>query len=317
MASTQQARTIVVLGATGNQGRGVVRALLQKTSPAFHVRAVTRDIEGSSAKRLVSEFGSTDRLRLVKGDVYDGPSLHSAFKDAYGVFAVTQNRIAGGTVDTEDDMKHELQAGRNIVDAAEACKIQHFVMSSLPNLTTASGGRFTKVYHFDYKHQIEQWARQRLPAVTALLPEDGTVRFCAPVPGNTLADWVDPAYDIGVFVAEVFAVGPEKTKTKTYPVVGPKVRFSDFSDIFTKSTSTPSSFKSSTIDQWGDTVAATVGEGYREDIRQMMQWIAEAPEERICYGTMDKDEDTSWQDLGVKASTFEEWLARTNWKGPE
>lgn len=31
--------------------------------------------------------------------------------------------------------------------------------------------------------------------------EDGTVRFCAPVPGNTLADWVDPAYDIGVFAA--------------------------------------------------------------------------------------------------------------------
>lgn len=170
MASTQQARTIVVLGATGNQGRGVVTALLQKTSPAFIVRAVTRDIEGSSAKRLVTEFGSTDRLRLVKGDVYDSQSLHYAFKDAYGVFAVTQNRIAGGTVDTEDDMKHELQAGRNIVDAAEACKIQHFVMSSLPNLTKASGGRFTKVYHFDYKHQIEQWARQRLPAVTALLP---------------------------------------------------------------------------------------------------------------------------------------------------
>ncbi|KAL2673594.1 hypothetical protein Neosp_012036 [[Neocosmospora] mangrovei] len=286
MASTQQARTIVVLGATGNQGRGVVRALLQKTSPAFNIRAVTRDIEGSSAKRLVTEFGSTDRLRLVKGDVYDAQSLHSAFKDAYGVFAVTQNRIAGGTVDTEDDMKHELQAGKNIVNAAEACKIQHFVMSSLPNLTKASGGRFTKVYHFDYKHQIEQWARQRLPAVTALLPE-------------------------------VFAAGPEKTKSKTYPVVSPKVQFSDFSDIFTKTTSTPSSFKSTTIDQWGDTVAATVGEGYREDIKQMMQWIAEAPEEKICYGTMDPEEDTSWQDLGVRASTFEEWLARTNWKGPE
>ncbi|RSL90032.1 hypothetical protein CEP51_000896 [Fusarium floridanum] len=317
MQSAQQARTIVVLGATGNQGRGVVRALLQKTSPAFNIRAVTRDIEGSSAKRLVSEFGSTDRLLLVKGDVYDAQSLHSAFKDAYGVFAVTQNRIAGGTVDTEEDMKHELEAGRNIVDAAEACNIQHFVMSSLPNLNKASGGRFTKVYHFDYKHQIEQWARQSLPAVTALLPEDGTVRFCAPVPGDTLADWVDPAYDIGVFAAEVFAAGPEKTASKTYPVVSPKLRFSDFSDLYTKTTSSPSSFKSTTIDQWGDTVAATVGEGYREDIKQMMQWIAEAPEEKICYGTMDPKEDTSWQDLGVRASTFEEWLARTNWKGPE
>ncbi|KAJ4324661.1 hypothetical protein N0V84_003785 [Fusarium piperis] len=139
MQSAQQARTIVVLG-------------------------------GPSAHRLVSEFGSTDRLGLVKGDVYDAQSLHSAFNDAYGVFAVTQNRIVGGNIDTKDDMKHELEAGRNIVNAADACKVQHFFMSSLPNLTNASSGHFIKVYHFDYKHQIEQWAWQRLPAVTALLP---------------------------------------------------------------------------------------------------------------------------------------------------
>lgn len=35
----------------------------------------------------------------------------------------------------------------------------------------------------------------------AMVLEDGTVRFCAPVSGDTLADWVDPAYDIGVFAA--------------------------------------------------------------------------------------------------------------------
>ena len=138
----------------------------------------------------------------------------------------------------------------------KACNVQHFVMSSLPNITNASKGRFTKVFHFDNKHKIEQWARDELPAVTALHPgkfvniqicdvdayyirsvlykhamvpvlpasrsaskqessytqdgnesngqitiDDGIVRFCAPIDGNKLADWVDPTYDIGVYAA--------------------------------------------------------------------------------------------------------------------
>lgn len=43
-------------------------------------------------------------------------------------------------------------------------------MSSLPNITNASKGRFTKVFHFDNKHKIEQRARDELLAVTALHP---------------------------------------------------------------------------------------------------------------------------------------------------
>ncbi|KAK7424200.1 hypothetical protein QQZ08_008688 [Neonectria magnoliae] len=327
MASSQQARTIVVLGATGNQGRGVVRALLHKTSPSFHVRAITRDVEGPAAQRLLKDFQLSKRLSVVGADIYDVDSLREAFKSAYGVFAVTQNRLPGQTIDTEDEMRHELTAGRNIVDAAEFCKVQHFVMSSLPNLTLASDGVFTKIYHFDYKHQIEQLARERLPAVTALIPglfytnmmwsqycrteDNGIVRFCAPVSGETLADWVDPGHDVGVFAS----AGPEKTESKIYPVVGPKMKFSEFSDIFSRVTSRSSSFESTRIEEWGATVAATVGKGYEEDIKQMMQWISVAPNDKICYGTMDPENDTSWKDLGVRASTFEEWLARSNWQG--
>jgi hypothetical protein len=43
---------------------------------------------------------------------------------------------------------------------------------------------------------------------------------------------------------------------------------------------THSGSHSSTPDQWGATVAATVGKGYEEDIRQMMQWISVAPDEK-------------------------------------
>ncbi|KAH6897466.1 hypothetical protein B0T10DRAFT_584198 [Thelonectria olida] len=324
MTSAQPARTIVVLGATGNQGRGVVRALLEKSSPSFDVRAITRDIESPAAQRLRDDFqsGGGGRLTLAKGNIYDVDSLRQAFKSAYGVFSVTHNRLPGKTIDTEDQLRHELDAGRNIVEAAEYCKVQHFVMSSLPNLTTASGGVFPKVFHFDYKHEIEQLARKRLFYTNMLWSqycrreEDGTVRFCAPVAGDTLADWVDPGHDIGVFASEAFTAGPGKTGSKTYPVVGPKIPFSEFAKVFSKVTSKPSRFESTTIDEWGSVVAATVGKGYEEDIRQMMQWIAVAPNDKICYGTMSPEDDTSWEDLGVRASTFEEWLARSKWEGP-
>lgn len=147
-----------------------MRALLHKASLSFHVRAITRDVESPAAQRLLQDFQSHGRLSLASANIYDIESLRLAFKGAYGVFAVTHNRLPGKTIDTEDQLRHELAAGSNIVDAAEYCKVEHFVMSSLPNLTTSSGGVFTKVYHFDYKHEIEQLARRQLPAVTALIP---------------------------------------------------------------------------------------------------------------------------------------------------
>lgn len=75
-------------------------------------------------------------------------------------------------------------------------------------------------------------------------------------------------------------------------------------------------FSPSTIDQWGATVAATVGKGYEEDIKQMMEWISVAPDDRLCYGTIKPEDDKSWEDLGVKASTFTEWMDRASWRGP-
>ncbi|RDK42177.1 cinnamoyl-CoA reductase [Aspergillus phoenicis ATCC 13157] len=338
MITSTTPRTVAVLGATGNQGSGVVRALLHKNPhhPApFSVRAVTRDPSSPQAERLRAlypEEEASGRLELVPGDVYDVTSLEHAFDGVWGVFAVTNNRLPGQMIETEEDLKHELVAGKNIVAAAKTSQVHHFVISSLPNLAEASKGRFQKVYHFDHKYQIEQLAKSELAAVTVLRPGlfytnmqwvqycrrngDGVVRFCPPVPGNKAADWTDPSYDIGVYAAEVFSLGPERTASKVYPVVGPRIRFADLPAMFSTMRSRPAIFDPITLDEWGATVARTVGKGYEEDIRQMMEWIAVAPDEKICYGTMDPQEDCSWADLGVRASTFEEWLGRSGWQGP-
>lgn len=158
----KELRVIAVLGATGNQGRGVVKAPLDSPHN-FQVRAITRDPASQAAQDLSALVSHHKGLRLVRGDVYDKQSLLGAFDGAHGVFAMTQNHISGTVSDREEDLRHELEAGRNIVDAAQGAGVGHFVLSSLPDITRASGGRYPKVYmyHFDFKHQIDQWARQR------------------------------------------------------------------------------------------------------------------------------------------------------------
>lgn len=171
MQVEEQPRTIVVLGSTGHQGRGVVDCLLREPGlETCLVRAVTRDIKSDGARQLLQDYQTPDkRLSLITGDVYDPESLQNAFSEAYGVFAVTSEQTSK-RIDKEEDMKHELQAGLNIISAAKLCRVQHFVFSSLPNMKQATGGRFEKMFHMDHKYIIEQWAKRDLSAVTCLLP---------------------------------------------------------------------------------------------------------------------------------------------------
>ena len=73
-------KTIAVIGATGAQGKGVVRELVK--AGAFNVRAITRN-RGQYA-------GEADEV--VQADLTDARSLREAFRDAYGVFVVTNDK---------------------------------------------------------------------------------------------------------------------------------------------------------------------------------------------------------------------------------
>lgn len=108
-------------------------------------------------------------------------------------------------------------------------------------------------------------------------------------------------------------------QTHTYPVVSPKIPFSELPRIFTRKTGIPAYFDPISLDEWGSTVAQAAGKGYERDITEMMEWVALAPDERVCYGTFDAgEEENAREELGpgVRASSFEEWLDRTGWRGP-
>ncbi|MBL7961725.1 NmrA/HSCARG family protein, partial [bacterium] len=125
-------KTIVVIGATGSQGKGVVRALIDQGT--FHVRAVSRNPETYSGQAH----------EAVKADLNDTGSLKNAFKNAYGIFAVT-NFWEGAD---------ELTQGKNAIEAAKEAGVQHFIWSTLPNVESISHSEFD-VPHFSGKAKVD------------------------------------------------------------------------------------------------------------------------------------------------------------------
>src|SRR5262245_10622153 len=74
--------TITVLGGTGQQGGGVVSALLDRGE--FTVRVATRNPTSEPAQALAARG-----VEIVEADLLEPSTLRAAFNGAYGAFLVT------------------------------------------------------------------------------------------------------------------------------------------------------------------------------------------------------------------------------------
>jgi uncharacterized protein YbjT (DUF2867 family) len=79
-----QQRIIAVLGATGAQGGGLVRAVQSDRQGQFRARAITRDTNSAKAKELQA-LGA----EVVAADIGDEASLARAFEGSDAAFCVT------------------------------------------------------------------------------------------------------------------------------------------------------------------------------------------------------------------------------------
>ncbi|MGB6200983.1 MAG: NmrA family NAD(P)-binding protein, partial [Candidatus Acidiferrales bacterium] len=77
-------KIIAVVGATGAQGGGLVRAILSDPNGGFAARALTRDVNSDKAKEL-AKLGA----EVVAADVDKPETMKKAFDGAYGAFCVT------------------------------------------------------------------------------------------------------------------------------------------------------------------------------------------------------------------------------------
>ncbi len=145
-------KIIAVVGATGAQGGGLVRAILNDKSGGFTARALTRDVKSDKAKEL-TKLGA----EVVAADVYDLESLKRAFTGAYGAFCVT-------FFWAHSSPEKEMAEATAMAKAAKHAAVKHVIWSTLEDtrkwvplsdnrMPTLMGSY--KVPHFDSKGQAD------------------------------------------------------------------------------------------------------------------------------------------------------------------
>ena len=112
-------KIIAVVGATGAQGGGLVRAIMGDPSGRFIARAITRDVNSEKARAL-AKLGA----EVVAADIDDEASLAAALQDAHGAYFVT---FFWAHFSPEKE-KAEI---RNMAGAAKAAGLKHVIWSTL------------------------------------------------------------------------------------------------------------------------------------------------------------------------------------------
>lgn len=215
-------KLIAVVGATGQQGGAVVRAL--QASGQFKVRALTRD--PAKHPKLADE--------VVAADLNRPETLRAAFAGAHGVFVVTNAWEAG-----RDESRQALAA----VNAAKDAGVRHFIWSTLPNVETISGGTID-VPHFTDKAKVERivseagfahhtfviapfYYQNLLGAMAPQKQADGTAGWALPLDPERRVIHMGDVTEIGRIVAGAFAQPELAGHGEHLPLVGDFLSFKE------------------------------------------------------------------------------------------
>ncbi|HEY5627047.1 MAG TPA: NmrA/HSCARG family protein [Nitrospira sp.] len=214
-------KIIAVVGATGAQGGGLVRAIMTEPGSGFIARAITRDVNSEKAKAL-AKLGA----EVLSANLDDVESLKRAFAGAYGAFCLTNfwERMSP---------EREFDQAKAQAVAAKAAGVQHVIWSTLEdtrrwvplsdNRMPTLMGKY-KVPHFDAKGEADQEFTKLGVPTTFLLTSfywdnmiffgmgpkkgpDGTLAITLPMGGKKLPGIA--AEDIGKCALGIFKKGSE------------------------------------------------------------------------------------------------------------
>ena len=236
-------KIIAVLGSTGSQGGGLVRAILADAAGGFAARAVTRDTGKDKAKALAAAGAE-----VVKADLDDVESLKKAFAGAHGVYAVTNfwEHFSGE--------KEKTQA-KNIADAAKAAGVKHVIWSTLEDIRqfmTADDKRMPmlqqkyRVPHFDAKAEANAlfsglpttflvtsfyWDNLYMFGLAPKKGDDGKLAWTFPMGNAKMAGIA--AEDIGKVAYGIFKGGNEYVG-KTVGILGEALTIEEMGSVLSK-----------------------------------------------------------------------------------
>ena len=227
--SSNDRKLIAVIGATGQQGGSVIRAL--QAGGQFKVRALTRS--PGKHRELADE--------VVEADLDRPETLKAAFDGAHGVFLVTNFWEEGAD---------ELKQATTAVRAAKEASVKHLVWSTLPDAEAVSGGKF-HVHHFTGKSKIDRIVKeagfayhtfviapffyQNLAGILApQKQEDGNLGWVLPLDPTVRCIHTGDIRELGAIVAGAFALPEQAGHGEYLPLVGDFISFNEIIDTLNR-----------------------------------------------------------------------------------
>jgi uncharacterized protein YbjT (DUF2867 family) len=280
-------RTILITGATGQQGGAVAQAL---QGSGFHLRGLTRKPEDERAAALARQG-----IEVVKGDLDDEATLRRALAGAWGVFSVQNTAEAG--------VEREEAQGKRLATLAREAGVEHFVYTSV-----GSADKRTGVPHFDNKWRIEETVRGLgFPSHVILRPVFFMDNLLAPfsLQGSTLAWALAPGVklqmiavdDIGWFGARAFTDSAALNR-REIDLAGDIRTMPQAAEVLTEALGRRIAFAQTPIEQVRQ---------YSKEMALMLEWF-----ERVGYSA---DITGLEREFGRKLTKLPEWArghARSN-----
>jgi uncharacterized protein YbjT (DUF2867 family) len=310
-------KVIAVLGSTGAQGGGLVRAILADKFGEFTARALTRNVNSEKAKAL-ADLGA----ELVKADLDDYESLKKSFTGAYGVFAVTNFW-------EHFSPEKEIAQAASIAKAAKEANVNHVIWSSLDDTRKwipLSDNRMPtlqnkyKVPHFDAKGESNKFFTDSGVPTTILNTvfywenfiyfgqgpkkgTDGKIALTIPMSEKKLPSIASE--DIGKCAYGIFKNG-DKYIGKTVGIAGGQLTGNQFAEAFSKALGQEVIYSPVTPE-----VYRGFGFPGADDMGNMYQFKVDFEE----YYSNSRSVELS-RTLNPSLQTFENWLKENKTKIP-
>lgn len=285
---------VLVIGATGQQGGAVARALLKRGRT---VHALVRDPDAPAARELRAAGA-----RLVTGDLDDLASMRAAMAGVGGVFLMLTS-VTSGTVSMEN-VEAEVRRGKAVADLAAQAGVAHFVYSSV-----AGAAQDTGIPHLESKGRIEAHVRGLgLPATVLrpvffmenfttvtrpVLTEEGLVLALALRPTSRLPLISMP--DIGEFAALAFDQ-PETFVGQTLVIAGDHLSAAEMAERFGEAAGVQARFHQTPLEQL---------RAFDAEVAKMFAWFDS--------GVMEQPDLPALRALHPEVMTLEAWLRSTAW----
>ncbi len=303
-------KIIAVVGATGAQGGGLVRAILADPDRRFAVRAITRDPESEKARAL-AEAGA----EVVAGDADVPASLDQAFAGAYGAFLVTNFWEHMST-------EREIAQATALARATKMAGVEHVVWSTLEDtrkwvplsderMPTLQGKY--NVPHFDAKGEADAvFVEEQVPVTWLKVafywenfiffgqgPQkgpDGDLVLALPLGGGKLPGIA--VEDVGKVVHGIFKKGTSLVG-ETVGIAGGSLSGPELAAAFENHLGRPVTFYDMPFDDY-----RALGFPGADDMGNMYQWQAIVGDEFLGY----RSAETA-RALNPELLDFDAWLA--------